>query len=356
MQFTPIQAAAIIGTVLLAVAGTVYGLYRKANEDAEPLATEAVGLSIGERLGNIFAQTLIIPASVTYRGATTFGRVLVSNIPFVRGKFWRGMIKFCTHQYQKATNADVVSFHHTQTGIEPLATDWVDGDGDLGEDRGWQIRGTDEVIHPGTEGRDTERMGKATTIMTGGNLPYTARAFDLGVAEALDLEQVEGLIAGASVNVTQLDVWPDDPDALAGGEGAAVTDGGAELVERQTDMTVHASEAGLADAVVDLNDPTRISVRKWKDTMLEMVGTEDLERAEDRGYLSGLGKDGSGEARGIIKGLLIAGGVFIAYEIGPVAIRTLFGASETGGGGGGGGGGLPFLMSHASDLLSAGVV
>jgi hypothetical protein len=151
---------------------------------------------------------------------------------------------------------------------------------------------------------------------------------------------VEGLVEGVDVNLRQIDVWSEDPTQGNPSAGAALSDGGAEVTDRHTEMTIHASEAGLADAVIDLQDRTRVSARKYKEMLKEVAGAEQLQKAEDIGWLAALGRGDQGKIRSMFLGGLLVGGIWVAVELGPVIIRTLFGG-DGGGGGGGGGGGLP---------------
>lgn len=345
------QAAGVGGALLVLIIGVGILLLRRSDTDTPDGTAVEAAKSGGARLGNIAAQALIVPSAVVYSASTTFGRIVIERIPFLRSSFWQGLTEFAVYRHQKATGADAVALYHGPTGITPLAVKWQDGD-ETEDERGWRVLQDDSVIHPGTEGRDTERFGKANVLIVDGSTAQSARPFELSVAEALDLENVEGLIEGAEVNFQQIDVWPQDPEEFSAG-GQAVADGGVaepELVDRQTDMTLHASEAGLADSIVTLRDQTRISVRKYRDFLKEQVGSERLKLAEDRGFAAGVGQDGTGEVSAMIKGFLIAAGAFVAYKLGPMALQMLFGDGGSSASGGGGGG-IPFLFAHVPDAL-----
>lgn len=351
----------IVGSVAvtLGAAGLWYRS-RTANEDDEPggedggeappptgLNAPAAAKNAGTRLGHIIAQMVIVPTSIIYGTVTTAGAAIVSHIPFVKGKFWKGMLKFSAYRLQDSKGADAVNLVATQTGFEPSTVEWQDGDGD-DEERGWKEHGTERVFHPGAQGASTERFGKADVILTDESAPYAMTPAQLNVAEALDLEQTEFLVSGADVTVNQTDMWNADPTvAGAGGDaGELAADGGAEVVQRDTSMRVHASEVPqLADTIIDLNEQTRISARKFSDMLPEEVGVEQLQQAEDRGYLAGVGQD-SDKVALIFKAIALIGGAFVLKDVAPIAIRILFGSS----GGGGGGGSLMPLIAQLPTL------
>lgn len=347
-------AAVIVGLIGL---GGLWYRNRTTNDDHEPRGegggdTDTEGGNelprfLGDRIGNILAQMVAVPAGIAYSTATTTGTILISKIPVVNGRFWKSMLKFSAYRLQDSKGADAVNLVTTQTGIEPSTVEWQDGEGD-DEERGWLEHGTERVFHPGAQGASTERFGKADVILTDESAPYAMTPAQLSVAEALDLEQTDYLVSGADVTVNQTDMWSADPTAAAaGGEGGEVaTDGGAEVIERDTSMRLHASEVpALQDTVINLNERTRISADKFADMLPEDVGVEQLQKAEDRGFLAGVGQD-SDKVALIFKAILLVGGVFVLKDVAPIAIRILFGSS----GGGGGGGSLMPLIAQLPTL------
>lgn len=296
----------------------------------------------GRLLGRGFVKGLAIPGRFLKVFLRTIATGTTRRLPFVGSSFWRSMIKMSTKQYQKATGADVVNFSAEPGGIEPRAANWQEADPDNPDTRpGWTEVSGDKTWGPGSEGRDVERFGKADIIITDRSAHETATPLKMRYAEALDLEQVDGLIEGATVQQTIIDRWPADPSEIDADQ-TAVADGG-QFAERQRGpLQVDASDAGFKDAVVDLASDfgdgkgMRVSARKYKEQYLTSTDVEEMKKQETRGFLAG--KSGRDETT-LVKLFIIALAAIVAVAVGPTLVQVLFG------GGGGGGGALPIMAS-----------
>lgn len=316
------------------------------NTDDDPLATDSTVSEYrdrvertGETIGNGLAMTFVVPGRVLKIAGRTFFSGVSRRIPFVGSSFWRGMVKFSTRQYQLAAGADVVNFSAEPHGIEPRAANYHEADPEKPEyEPGWVEAGGDKTWGAGTEGRDVERMGKADVILTDRSAHETATPLQLRYAEALDLEQVQGLIAGARVEQPIIEMWPKDPEELGaegGGHGGAVADGGTPgfVDRRRGQTTVHAADAGLEDAVVDLASDfgdgrgMRVSARKYKAQELGTTDPEEMQKQETRGWLAGMAGNDQDK---IYKIAMIALLVILAIVLGPTLIQAIFGGVEAG--------------------------
>lgn len=321
----------------------------------DPLATDSTddedeypgrAYRAGEAIGNGLAMPFVVTGRVCKVAGRTFFTGLTRRIPFVGSSFWQGMIKWSTYQYQQAAGADVVNFSAEPHGIEPRAANYHEADPDKPEyEPGWVEAGGEKTWGAGSEGRDVERMGKADIILTDRAAHETATPLQLRYAEALDLEQVQGLIAGATVEQPIIEMWPQDPEEMSagdGGHGSAVADGGTPgfVDRRRGQTTVHATDAGLADAVVDLASDfgdgkgMRVSARKYKDQELGRTDPEEMQKQETRGFLAGMAGQDQDK---IFKIAVIALLVVLLVALGPYIIGALFGS-------GGGGVSLPIML------------
>lgn len=265
------------------------------------------------------------------------------KIPFVGKSFWRGMIKWSTRQYQKSAGADVVNFSAEPHGFEPRAANWVEADPDEpDQEPGWQEVSGDKTWGPGAEGRDVERFGKADVIITDRSAHKTATPLKMRFAEALDLEQVDGLIMDPDINQTIVQQWPKDPMEIQN-DPQAVADGGTMAQRHEERPVVDPEDLGWDDALVDLASDfrdgkgMRVSARKYKHQKLSSTDAEEMQKQETRGFLAGkAGRDESG----LIKLFIIVLVVIGIVAVGPEFVTALFG----GGGGGGGGSMLPIWL------------
>jgi len=298
-----------------------------------------------ETLGAGIAMGILWPLHFVKVFLRTWFSTLTRKIPFVGKSFWRGMIKWSTRQYQKAAGADVVNFSAEAHGLEPRAANWVEADPDEpDQEPGWQEVSGDKTWGPGAEGRDVERFGKADVIITDRSAHKTATPIKMRFAEALDLEQVDGLIVDPTIQQTTVQTWPKNPAEIDvdGSQGQALADGGGVVERELPPEFVSPEDLGWDDALVDLSSDfgdglgMRVSSRKYKHQKLSSTDAEEMQKQETRGFLAGkAGRDESGLIRLFIIVLVVIGIV----AVGPEFVTALFG-----GGGGGGGSMLPIWL------------
>jgi len=309
-------------------------------DDTDPLDTDETDetestdrvTNIAEGVGRGFALPFLWTGHAFKVAGRTFVTSITRRLPFIGSSFWRGQIKFSVRQYQKAASADVVNLSAEPHGVEPRAANFVEADPEKPDTRpGWSEIGGDRTWGAGAEGRDVERLGKADVILSDRAATETAAPLQMRVAEALDLEQVDALVEGAHVIVTE--TWPKDPSEIGGGGGApgdAIADGGhAQEQMAQRQLQVHAEQAGLKDAVVDLasdfgdGEGMRISWRKYKEQYAAKTDPEEMQKQETRGWLAG--KSGTDQSK-LFKLAVIALLVILGVALGPTMIKVLFGS------------------------------
>lgn len=316
------------------------------DESADATDDADDGDSLLRRVGEVVGGGVAMPFIWTGRFAKAMGKAFLvgttRRLPWVGSSMWRDLVKFSVHQYQKATGADVVNFSAEPSGIEPRAANWVEPD-DPDEKAGWEEASGDKTWGPGTEGRDVERMGKADVILTDRAAHETATPLQCRIAEALDLEQVDGLIANTTIRQPIIEQYPQAPEDMTADAGQqAVADGGGYVRRQRGQLDIDASEAGLDDALIDLASDfgdgkgMRISARKYKHVKKSVADTEELNNQEIRGFLAG--KSGRDEGK-LIRLFIYVLAALVLVAVGPTAIQVLFGS-----GGGGGGGMLPIFL------------
>lgn len=286
-------------------------------------AGERIGAAIGKWVGVSIATATSAASTAVYTG-TKF-------LPFIGEKFWKSAMETSLRRYQKAAGADVVNLCHREAGkIEPIATNWVEGE-DIGDKPGWKAVGEDKVWDPAAEGRGVERLGKADVIITDEASWQTADPLKMRVSEALDLEKVDPLVTNATLQQTIV----QDPDGMTSGGGAAVADGG----YRAGPVELNAAEAVPDDYVIDLApdnpnaDGMRISARKYKEMDLTKTSAEEMKNQEIRGKLAG--KAGNDNKGVVFKMALAALAFVLLWEFGPAILSAIFGESLTSMSGGG---------------------
>jgi hypothetical protein len=317
----------------------------QADSDDTELGEQVVGgvQTTGGALGKVFGTAVDLPLRFTFALGRGFTAGMTRRIPFMGSSFWRDMIKFSTHQYQKATGADVVNFSAEANGIEPRAANWQEADPDDPEKQpGWKEVSGSKTWGAGVEGQDAQRFGKADVILSDRSAVEVATPLQMRVAEALDLEQVDGLITSdTTLEQTIVQQWPADPAEMAdGANGQAVADGGM-MAREEGPIQAKIGNAGFDDAVIDLasdfgdGEGMRISATKYKHQKLANSDPEEMQKQETRGYLAGMSGDNDEK---LFYLAVIALFVILLISLGPTIITTLFG------GGGGGGGGLPIML------------
>jgi len=303
----------------------------------------SIASTTGSLTGKFLGKCVDLPVRFTCALARGFTAGFTRRIPFMGASFWQDMVKFSTHQYQKATSADVVNFSAEAHGIEPRAANWQEADRDEPEQKiGWKEVGGSKTWGAGVEGQDTQRFGKADIILSDRSATEVATPLQMRVAEALDLEQVDGLITSdTTLEQTVVQQWPADP-AEMNSNGQAVADGG--MIQRQeSPIQQSIGDMGFDDAVIDLasdfgdGNGMRISATKYKHQKLASSDPEEMQKQETRGYLAGVSGDNDEK---LFYLAVIALFIILLISVGPTIITTLFG----GGGGGGGGGGLPIIL------------
>ena len=306
------------------------------------LEDESDERSLAQQMGYGMTLPIVVPLRVVKVILLTFFTTLIGKIPVVRSKFWRDMIKWTTYKYQKATGADVVNLSAEPHGIEPRAANWVEADPDEpDQEPGWQEAGRgDKTWGPGTEGKTVERFGKADVILADRAAHKTATPLQLRYAEALDLEQTDGVIVEPEITQTVVQQWPKNPAEIDGDQGQAVADGGAMARQHVEQPVVNPEDIGLDDALVDLASDfgdgkgMRVSARKYKHQKLSTTDAEEMQKQETRGFLAG--KSGRDESD-LIKLFIIVLVVIAIVAVGPEFVQVLFGN------GGGGGSTLPIF-------------
>ena len=298
---------------------------------------------LGERAGEVSGKAIGLTVAFVTSMLSKFVYTVTKFLPFVGEKFWKSAIETCTERYQKAAGADVVNFVHRESGkIEPVATNWVDGE-DIGDKPGWKAVGEETVWDPGAEGRGVERLGKADVIISDEAAWQTADPLKMRVSEALDLENVQPLVTNATLNQNII-----SPGSNGNGQNA-MADGGARAGPITLDLMDHPE---FDDYVIDLApenpnaDGMRISARKYKEMDLSKTSAEEMKNQQTRGLLAG--KAGNDNKSMLLKMALAAFGFVLLWEFGPWIISGLFGDAI---GDMSGGGNIPIMVDMATTLL-----
>jgi hypothetical protein len=299
--------------------------------DTEPELSEGAeqtAAGVGKTIAALPALCILFAR----KAGRTAASLLTSLLPY-GSLFWQRMIVLSTVMFERKSGSDAVSFSHLPNGeVRPEAVTYKKPD-DVEEKEGWHVHTREKVWSALSEGRDTERMGKASVIFADEDSHETGSVLQARCAEAAELRDTRPLIKDGVVEQTNITVQD-------GYEGVdqAVADGG--YTEQRTQL-----QAGeVADRLLDISshdghDGVLVSMRKYKELYPETTAPEEMQRQEWRGMMKAL--DLSGRQRFVLKVLLIAvagmvGGIATVY-LGPSIVEAIFG---TGGGGGGGGGGI----------------
>jgi hypothetical protein len=302
---------------------------------------EAAGKSIATALTKVGSALWVVPAAVVRQLTYTAARFL----PVIGAKWWKGVTLFSLKAYHRRSGGDALALlgneHAGSASFAPLK--WKDDVAtDEDEQPGWKVKGEDRTFEDSNHD-SVFRVGNVPMVLVNKDETRSGSWLEANVTEAIDAGNMTEVY---DVESAELRATIDYGDAVP---GAAMSDGGAN-VSREFEPR---ESPVFKDMLIDLTsgehfDGRAISWTKYSDHDPTTTSPEEIDRAQERGWLAGLAGHGDNTAF-VIKVLLIALGMVATFVLGPDLISALF-ASGGGGGGGGGGGIIPFALGSLGVL------
>jgi hypothetical protein len=213
---------------------------------------------------------------------------------------------------------------------------------DEDEQPGWKVKGEDRTFEDSNHDA-VFRVGDVPVVLINEDETRSGSWLEATVTEAIDAGNMTEVYNVESADLT---ATIDYGDAVP---GAAMSDGGANVQREFDPKTSPVFEDMWIDTTSDEGYAGRaLSWWKYADHDPTTTSPEEIDRAQERGWLAGLAGHGDNTAF-VIKVLLIALGMVATFVLGPDLISALF-ASGGGGGGGGGGGIIPFALGSLGVL------
>jgi hypothetical protein len=320
----------------------------KEASDAAPLEgekeEETSGVPLSQRIGAAIGSVAVaVGTSLSFiLYGVTYAMPWGSNV-------WRWLAKRSLTWYQKTARASAISVHTKEHKAHLRPVDLQSEDIENNQKAGWKVRGTDRVFQPSGEG--PLRLGGADVIWLDDDYPGEVASWQARMSQALDFGQKYQVFRDADLAIEQEIVYHHHGE---GGNGQAVADGGQATEGRWHEHVTVSNPGQWERTLIDIGSGDgysgmAVDPQKAKEVMREQISTDDLDRAEQRGWLAGL-LDDQDVGSLMLKLFLIAAVVAIAGLVGPEIVASLFG-DVSGGGGGGGGISLPTLSITASSLL-----
>ncbi len=289
------------------------------NKDGEDSVSKAE--TRGEDAGEAVARTL------NTAGRAITGFILQFVYAFTRvlpksSALWKNLMLKSAKAYEKRTGADAIALNARPNGtIDPIPVKWSPN----GEKSKWVSKNGDLEWGPGSEGRNTDRLGKANVILVDEDGLEKWETLDARVAEAIELDDWDPLYTNPTIQKTVID--------SSGVDRQAVADGGYPQDAMQSYTLRDRGE--LSDALIDISsgdglDGMRVSWRKFKELRQETTTSEEMQRQEDRGRIAEM--EGKEE---LAKKMLIIAGAIVVLSLAMAFVVPKLLASGGGGGGGG---------------------
>lgn len=283
---TELVIIAAAGLTALGLAVLAVRRYRRA-EDAR---------SAGEAAGAAFAADLLraVRWPVRYLSGAAVGVSLALSRFFPKSeRLWRGVTKRGLRGIYKTASGDpdAIGFIHRETGeldIKPVK--WVPaGSDDPEQPPHWKTK-DDETWHPGTQGLETEYIGRVPVALFDEDSPVKGSFLQSRFQQALDLGHKDKLFVPELVEKIEIHGHVEDIQDFAAG-GDAVADGGSSVTQSSYEIPDSQWPDKLADVLVDLGSPgdhggLRVSVKQAKEAFQENVGSEEMQMQEFRGRVA----------------------------------------------------------------------
>jgi hypothetical protein len=322
----------ILGLLGVMVAAWWYDNLRDPESDPRRVGV-TTGNRIATALTRIGSALWVVPGAIARQLTYTAARFL----PFIGAKWWKGVTVFALKAYYKRSGGDAVGLlgneHAGSATVAPVK--WKDDvDTEQDERPGWKVKGESRTFEDSNHDA-VFRIGNTPVVLINEDETRSGSWLEANVSEAIDAGNMTEVY-----NVEQADLTAtiDYGDEMPGG---ALSDGGATVQREFNPKNSPVFEDMWIDTTSgDGYDGRAISWWKYADHDPTTTSPEEIDRAQERGWLAGLAGHGDNTAF-VVKVLLIALGMVATFVLGPDLIAALF---ASGSGGGGGGGVIPFAL------------